>query len=269
MYLKYFLIPALLCIFPAIVNGLIRNEVDYCSGAYMCKGQREKHVLACNNKGKFDPQFCPRIADMVPMTEEFKQLFLDVHNNYRNKIAGGGSDFQPAAAMATLEWDDELAYFAELNIKRCQNIYEGYGCFKTACYNMLDQNTDWLHCGSDTPGTSKIYKEIEDHIERYWYNEQLHCDQGAIDRYSEDIPIEKFGRMVMDRNNRIGCAAAILNYGSAVTVPFTCNYARRLIPNKPIYRSGKTAGSTCKSGKNPKYPNLCSTKENVDPNNYT
>ncbi|XP_067637162.1 antigen 5 like allergen Cul n 1-like [Eurosta solidaginis] len=267
MYLKHILIPAVLCIFLAIVNGDFA-DVDFCSNAYMCKGQREKHVLACNNNGKFDPEFCPRIADMVPMSEEFKQLFLDLHNKYRNRTAAGGPYFQPAAAMATLEWDDELAYFAELNIKRCQNVYEADGCFKTACYDMLDQNTDWVHCGKFAPDPSTTYNYIKNHIGKYWYGQKLHCDQGEINKYREDIPIEKFGRMVMDRNNRIGCAAAILEYSYAASVPFTCIYARRLIPNKPIYRSGKTAGSECKSGMNPKYKFLCSAKENVDPNNY-
>ncbi|XP_067637161.1 venom allergen-1-like [Eurosta solidaginis] len=266
MNLKHILIPAFLCIFSAIVNGDL-TKVDYCSDAYTCKGQREKHVLACNNKGDFHG-LCPVNARIISMTKKFKQLFLDEHNKYRNEIAGGLKDLKPAAAMATLEWDDELAYFAEFNVKRCQIIYEDEGCFKTARYEALDQNTGLLFYKS-IHDCSTLYTDIENYIRIYWYEQYLDCTQAEVDLYHPpEKPIKEFGKMVMDRNNRLGCGASLFVNDFGVNVLFTCNYARRLLCNKPIYRSGKKGGSGCKSGKNPNYPNLCSTEENVDPNNY-
>ncbi|XP_067637160.1 venom allergen-1-like [Eurosta solidaginis] len=267
MYLKHILIPAVLCIFLAIVNGDFA-DLDFCSDAYMCKGQREKHVLACNNNGGFS-DCCPENAKIIPMTDEFKQLVLDEHNKYRNEIAGGSKGLKPAVAMATLEWDNELAYFAELNVKQCETLHEEEKCFKTARYNTLGQNIDWLFYTSDRDCPT-IYNDLKEHIRDKWYKEHLNCEQAAVNSYrpQRKNTIDKFGRMVMDRNNRIGCAAVIIEATFTVNVLFTCNYARRLLCNKPIYRSGKKAGSDCKSGKNPKYPNLCSTEEDVDPNNY-
>ncbi|XP_067637165.1 venom allergen-1-like [Eurosta solidaginis] len=266
MNLKHILIPALLCIFSAIVNGNFA-DVDFCSDAYTCKGQREKHVLACNNNGDFHGH-CPVNARIIKMTKKFKQLFLDEHNKYRNETAGGSKDLKPAAAMATLEWDDELAYFAEFNVKRCQIINEDEGCFKTARYEALDQNIGLLFYKSK-PDCSTIYNDIKNHIRIYWYEQYRDCAQAEVDLYHPpEKRIKDFGKMVMDRNNRLGCGASLFVNDFGVNVLFTCNYARRLLCNKPIFRSGPEPGSNCKSGMNPKYKFLCSTEEEVNPNDY-
>ncbi|XP_067619971.1 antigen 5 like allergen Cul n 1-like [Eurosta solidaginis] len=266
MNLKHILIPALLWIFSAIVNGDL-THVDYCSDAYRCSGQREEYVLACNHKGEF-AESCRSNAKILPMTGDFKQLFLHEHNYYRNEIAGG-SIFEPAAAMATLEWDDELAYFAELNVKQCKTLNEEEKCFKTARYNTLGQNIGWLFYTSihDCP---KIYKDIKQHIRDKWYKEYDNCGQGAVSSYRppRKQSFERFGKMVMDRNNRVGCAAVLFESTFTVNVLFTCNYARRLVCDKPIFRSSHEPGSQCKTGMNPDYPFLCSTDEVFNPNAY-
>ncbi|XP_067641996.1 venom allergen-1-like [Eurosta solidaginis] len=267
MNLKHILIPALLCIFSAIVNGDL-TDVDYCSDDYTCSGHIHKYVLACNHNGAFDKR-CPPNAEILTMTEELKKLFLHEHNYYRNEIAGGSEDFRPAAAMATLEWDDELAYFAELNVKQCKTLNEEEKCFKTARYNALGQNIGWLFYTS-IRDCSIIYNDIKHHIRKSWYGQHKHCKQAAINSYHQPgvQSIERFAKIVMDRNNRVGCAAVLFEDRYTVTVLFTCNYARRLFCGKPIFRSSRKPGSVCKTGKNPEYPSLCSTAEVFDPNYY-
>ncbi|XP_014093498.1 antigen 5 like allergen Cul n 1 [Bactrocera oleae] len=266
MLLKYLGVLALLCAAAVVDAGL--SDVDYCSPAYMCSGRSQKHVLACNHTGAFDAR-CPPNAEMLPMTEEFKKLFLGEHNKYRNEIAKGLT-FEPAAAMATLEWDDELAYFAEFNVKQCGIIYEDQKCFTTARYNTLDQNIGWLFNIKSKFNRSNIFNEIKEHIRVYWYEQYHDCTQTEIDSYHPPQLklILHFGKMVMDRNNRVGCAASLYETEYGINVLFTCNYARRLFCYKPIYRSGAYPGSHCRTGMNPRYPFLCSTKENFNPNDY-
>ncbi|XP_067641998.1 antigen 5 like allergen Cul n 1-like [Eurosta solidaginis] len=266
MNLKHILIPALLYIFPAIVNGSLA-DVNYCSDEYTCSGQREEHVLACKHNGEFHKR-CPPNAKVILMTNEFKQLFLHEHNYYRNEIAEGSKYLRPAIAMATLEWDDELAYFAELNVKQCTILKEEEKCFKTASYNALGQNIGWVYYKSRRD-CSTLYDDIKKHIRDEWYKESDHFNQAAAKSYQPGKQsIERFAKMVMDRNNRVGCAAVLFEDRFTVTVLFTCNYARRLFCNKPIFRSGREPGSQCKTGTNFDYPFLCSTKEVFDPNVY-
>lgn len=75
--------------------------------------------------------------------------------------------------------------------------------------------------------------------------------------------------MMLDRNNRIGCAASICEESYGINVIYTCNYARFLYCYKPIFRSGEYAGANCTTGMNPRYPFLCSTKEPFNVNDYS
>lgn len=50
-----------------------------------------------------------------------KNLLVDLHNRYRNQVASGElPGFSPARRMAKLTWNNQLAYFAELNTKTCK-----------------------------------------------------------------------------------------------------------------------------------------------------
>lgn len=47
-------------------------------------------------------------------------MILNELNEYRDRVARGDLlGFSSATRMATLQWDPELASFAELNVKRC------------------------------------------------------------------------------------------------------------------------------------------------------
>jgi uncharacterized protein YkwD len=59
----------------------------------------------------------------VVFTAAQKQLILDVHNAYRNKIALGQVPlFSAAKRMAKMQWNNELATFAEMNTKQCKMV---------------------------------------------------------------------------------------------------------------------------------------------------
>lgn len=59
------------------------------------------------------------------MTDEIKKALLGVHNIYRNKIAKGEiPNYDSASNMATIEWDDTLAKFAEMNVRKCEITHD-------------------------------------------------------------------------------------------------------------------------------------------------
>lgn len=60
---------------------------------------------------------------MVPMTAAVKQALVKIHNQKRNDIAMGNvANYDAAANMATIEWDDSLAASAALNVRFPSNM---------------------------------------------------------------------------------------------------------------------------------------------------
>lgn len=58
---------------------------------------------------------------MVPMDDAMKEAILDKHNQLRNQIATKKiANYDSAANMATMVWDDALASNAALNVHQCE-----------------------------------------------------------------------------------------------------------------------------------------------------
>lgn len=94
-----------------------RFNYDYCEVG-LCASQK-KHI-ACGNKGKFGHS-CTSDARVVEIDDYHKRLILYMHNLYRNEIALGKTPgYSQAARMGALQWDDELAYLAQLNAMSCE-----------------------------------------------------------------------------------------------------------------------------------------------------
>lgn len=69
-----------------------------------------------------------------------------------------------------------------------------------------------------------------------------------------------FTQVVRDEAHAVGCAASRYTQGGWNTVLVACNYSNTNMIGQSIYKAGRTA-SGCKTGRNPKYPGLCSESE--------
>lgn len=83
---------------------------------------------------------------------------------------------------------------------------------------------------------------------------------------SSDLEIGHFTQLVMDRNNKVGCAISTYyqNLTNTTYYSLACNYASTNVIGYPVYRVLK-GRSECKS-MNVKYPGLCDRFESIDPN---
>ncbi|XP_065365387.1 antigen 5 like allergen Cul n 1-like [Calliphora vicina] len=245
-----------LCIAAAISN-ITAN--DYCSSNLCDYGQ---HV-ACGHNGEFS-YTCPADAAMVPMTDSLKHVIVDGHNAKRNFIAGGGDvNHKPACRMATMQWDDELAYFASLNVKKCQMNHDS--CSNTADFHYTGQNLAWMGYFEPLNSAAKFNEAIE-----MWYSEVAKSKQEYMDSFpsSQLYSIGHFSAMMTDRNIRVGCAASTYSVPGQSYKAFlvACNYAAANMPKFPIYVKCDWPASQCSTGNNPSYPNLCSVYEQFDVN---
>ena len=66
--------------------------------------------------------------------------------------------------------------------------------------------------------------------------------------------------MVVERSNRIGCAATDFEKQGKKMFYLVCNYSVANINGVPTYQTGAPA-SDCKSGVSSQYPGLCSASE--------
>jgi hypothetical protein len=94
---------------------------------------------------------------------------LDVHNSLRSKLALGqltgglnGAIFPPAARMATVSWNQELADFALINAKQC--VEQGDFCHNTADFKFSGQNIGQMTSLSDADS-------MLNYLLNSWFNE--------------------------------------------------------------------------------------------------
>ncbi|XP_023302468.2 antigen 5 like allergen Cul n 1-like [Lucilia cuprina] len=249
---------AICCI--AILFDLAK-ATDYCSDS-ICDGKKGSHI-ACDHDGEFSSS-CPDDAEMVEMTSSLQKLIVDEHNKKRNIIAGGDDDFKPACRMATMEWDDELAKLAEYNVMQCKMNHDD--CHNTEDFKYSGQNLGSIGFSDNKNDTEQITKSI-----KLWFEEKKDVDQSILDEYPSDYSgpdIGHFTVMMVDRNIRVGCAAATYSKDSHNNYLFACNYASTNMVGFPIYKSCDKAADDCESGTNSSYKNLCSTSESYDVNKF-
>lgn len=106
--------------------------------------------------------------------------------------------------------------------------------------------------------------EVADKAISSWYSEVANATQSNLEKCCTK-GIGHFTQMVADRANRFGCAVGQFNNKSKMTY-VACNYSFGNLRGSYTYKTGAPA-SECKTGNNPNYPALCSSAEEIDPNN--
>ncbi|XP_017052111.1 antigen 5 like allergen Cul n 1 [Drosophila ficusphila] len=229
---------------------------NYCDPALCPSG---RHV-ACGSSGRF-VSGCR--GEFVPVDQYIQQI-LQLHNERRNLVAGGGvSGFPSALHMATMTWDTALAQLAAYNALQCRMAHDE--CRNTNAYRYAGQNLSILFSRS---------VDVADFLRQRiaaWFDENRDATSADMENYQMrgGPAIGHFTTMVNERNSRVGCAIA--RYTDANNVQATllvCNYAVTNVVNNPVYRAG-SAASECTTGRNPNFPNLCSSNEAYNYNQWS
>ncbi|XP_013097881.2 antigen 5 like allergen Cul n 1 [Stomoxys calcitrans] len=243
-----------------IILNLVQAK-DYCNPS-LCR-KDIKHI-GCKNNGHFSST-CPSDARMVNMDGKLKTTLVKAHNEKRNFIAGGGDRrHSPACNMATIEWDDELASLAALNVRQCRIVHDK--CHNTDLFKFSGQNLYLSSFTSADNDADMLRKAVES-----WFKENENSRMQFINKYpgNDDAPtIGHFTVMMADRNTRVGCAAATYTEAGKFFKWYllACNYATTNMKNQSIYSACRSPASGCKTRTNPAYPNLCTPAEKYDVN---
>lgn len=202
---------------------------------------------------------CPKIAKFVNI-DRYKTFIVNFHNQKRNQVAGGNlPGFKSAVRMATIQWDNDLAYLAGLNVKKCK-----YGidqCINTNQYQYSGQNVG----KSSWYGYKRTDLDLIENQLNGWFNNYILATMSDIDKVpsTSDASLT-FTVMVAQLSTRVGCASVrsleLKNGTYWETFTTACNYAHANIVGCKIYVSGPAA-SKCTTGNNKDYVNLCSINE--------
>lgn len=107
------------------------SAINYCT---LCSN----HV-ACNNQTSIFGETCSPDKAVLKMDASQKEYIVKLHNRMRNKIAMGEiKKYSPAAKMPCFQWNDELAYLAEVNARSC--MYGHDSCRATKKFPYAGQN---------------------------------------------------------------------------------------------------------------------------------
>ncbi|KAH8388467.1 hypothetical protein KR093_007251, partial [Drosophila rubida] len=191
-----------------------------------------------------------------------KELILKTLNGMRNDIARGGYDgFMPAARMATMQWDDELAYVAKFNVLQCRMHHDP--CRNTQSYKNVGQTVAYreVRQGRGATTDNAILRMI-----KLWFKEHVSATMADVGEYKgrQGRPKENFNQLMLENAQKVGCSAVLRLKNGWLKWFFTCNYAHSPTIGKPIYEFSANAGSACKTGINSEYENLCSVEESYD-----
>lgn len=113
----------------------------------------------------------------IELTNDQKDLILDVTNELRSKIAEGKQPgFPKAIRMAKSVWNKELESLAELNTKKCSNAHD---CHNTVEFQFSGQNLGMM----STTANYTIEHVIKERINA-WYDESSYATTSDIETFN-------------------------------------------------------------------------------------
>ncbi|XP_055607820.1 antigen 5 like allergen Cul n 1-like [Uranotaenia lowii] len=234
------------------------EATNYCEPS-LCDDD-ETHV-ACDAGSELEKSSCK----VIPVESAEQSLIVKLHNEFRNKVATGkqeypGGFYPEAARMTTMQWDDDLAFVAAANARKCE--FEHDQCRNSVRYPASGQNIAYSGQSSAKADVSAVITKL---INK-WYGEYKDANPEYTAEYPKDYEgpaIGHFTQIIADRADRIGCAMVQWTEKPWVKFYLVCNYARTNVIEKAIYVAGDVA-SECTTGTNSDYPGLCSEEEPVD-----
>ncbi|XP_055604843.1 scoloptoxin SSD558-like [Uranotaenia lowii] len=216
---------------------------------------KDATYVACNA----DPGFGDLSGKTIPIDSAKQSLIVNLHNEFRNKIANGKQEFPggfypEAARMATIQWDDELAFIAATNARKCKFGHDE--CQNTPKYPASGQN---LGSFAYTGGFYDV-DEIIKNLTNGWYSEFKRANPQFIKEFTNDYKgvNHLINTIFLDKPSDTSLKLWLIVRTTKIYL--MCNYARTNIVTRAAYTSGKVA-SPCKTGTNKKFPGLCSSRE--------
>lgn len=224
------------------------SAVNYCSLHCVDPFGSKVENTAC--KCSISKKKCGPNPKLLPPEGDLKTYIVELHNEYREKLASGQEKFPAAANIIALAYDDNLQHTAQCWTIQCVMGHDK--CRRTEQFEFVGQNFFW---SSDTNcGTEEMLKVAL----KGWYDEVTSATESCLKKY--DGCSGHFTQMVWAETTHVGCGRVSWSNGCTIV----CNYGPA--GNKlaaPTYEPG---APTCET--DPKFTHLCRAKDPiVNPDN--
>ncbi|KAH8421424.1 hypothetical protein KR009_006369, partial [Drosophila setifemur] len=197
---------------------------------------------------------CPVGATVVELDQNRKDSLVRAHNLLRQKWASGqGKIRRLACQMATIQWNEELAKLAQLNVKGC--VMEHDTCHNTKEFPSSGQNLFMVgYWGAGDP--VKIGDVLQEAVTN-WAAEEAQITESDLQELPNNGDIRHLSVLINDKNVAVGCAIVSYLKDDIEYFLVVCNYGITNIVGQSIYSSCPKAGSQCSTKLNPNYSPLC------------
>ncbi|XP_002056294.3 tabinhibitin 6 [Drosophila virilis] len=215
--------------------------------------------LPCNNSGTMLE--CPDSSKLLK-ERDFREDLEETFNTLRNDVAGGKiyRNLPPAARMGKMSWNNELAQFARLDVKRCRVAPRPWICSQK--FYAIGRLAELYGFQTDNL-TSTTFETLQSmasgwmsrvsSITRY---QSLHLPT----KYEESINILQSALLLIEHNTQFGCA--VLHYTSNLYtyLMLSCVFGADTQDGQRMYNWGIRPGIKCRH-LDSTYQNLCSSEE--------
>lgn len=232
------------------------TQEKWCESKYNYNGYENTKCLYCG----VDLNNCNnKVCTNGITTDDDKNAIVNAHNKFRRMVAlgevqSGDPGPQPSAAnMMELEWDDELASWAQLWVEQCIDGHD-----KDRNIGVVTNYDIKNYVGQNRyDGWSSEYSSYRNYTAfvEAWFNEVKDWPASAVSSYYVTSGPETghYTQVIWAKTTKVGCGFTAWDEGSAggatpYRQAFICNYwiGGNLL-GSPVYIEGSPA-SQCPSG---------------------
>ncbi|XP_034488199.1 allergen Tab y 5.0101 [Drosophila innubila] len=247
--------------------------IDLLSAVSVLQGKDEKNIpycevgpcytvnLPCDNKGKVKQ--CYTNAKLL-REKDYRYILQDTFNKLRNNVAGGKTyrNLPTAARMGRMIWNKELAYFAKLDVSRCE--VSPRPCMSSSNFDLISSLAGVTEYVPDN-STSKMAEAIQS-IALNWFKDIrsiTRLDTLHLAVAAKESGILSAALLLIEHNTQFGCAA--LRYWNDVYyyVILSCVFGTDNQDGQWIYKWGVSPGINCRR-QDKTYINLCARGETYE-----
>ncbi|KAH8359656.1 hypothetical protein KR093_008197, partial [Drosophila rubida] len=201
---------------------------------------------------------------MLLKESQFRSFVTHHLNNLRHRVASGkfSRELPIAARMGIMSWHAELAFFARLDVSRCQVIPRP--CMSSRNFyrvGHLAGKEKFPYSNS----THHVYNAIESII-KSWYEKidsLTPYDTLQFTLLDKDSGVVTAALLLLENNTKFGCG--VLRYADDLFnyVILSCAFNTFHVDGDRMYEWGQTPGAKCRR-KHAKYTNLCDSNERYE-----
>ncbi|XP_022706242.1 CRISP/Allergen/PR-1-like isoform X2 [Varroa jacobsoni] len=228
----------------ALLVWVALSEPDIAMACYYAKFSPD-HTMCVRS-------YCQQERSKVNSYDQ--QKIIDIHNEWRGRVATGQIRGLPTAAnMRYIRWDAELAKIAQAHANLCRFEHDCRDCRQIDRFKSVGQNifTVWLSSRDNHPAIG--WRQAIDS----WFEENRRTPLDVIRSFRFGSDFAHFTQAAWADTEYVGCGYSMYRQNSSYVHLYTCNYGSSGNSwGQPVYQQGQSC-SLCPITTQCNFQGLC------------